>query len=104
MDVFNIIIELWLPLFEETNLFVVGNEENFANEDIWELGINFGIDIKHTVVHSPLAIGLNKHNHEFIALMLVKKMLEGSPNHLKRISLLVSRIREIRTKNVKGFK
>ena len=73
------ILELWLPIFGTANTFHMDNGGEFANDEMRELGNQFGINIKHTATYSPWANGLNERNHATIDIMM-EKMLEDSPN------------------------
>ena len=52
-----------------------------ANDEMWGLGNQYGINIKQTAAYSPWANGLNERNlnHATIDIMM-EKMLEELPN------------------------
>ena len=62
------------------------NGSEFANDELRELGNQFGINIKHTAGYGPWAKGLNEHNHATIDLMM-ESMLEDSPKLDEAIAL-----------------
>ena len=72
------VIELWLAIFGAPNTFLMDNGGEFANDDMRELGNQFGINIKHTAAYAPWANGLNERNHATIDVM-IEKMLEETP-------------------------
>ena len=55
----------------------IGDE--FVNDEMPELGNQYGISIKQTGAYSPWANGLNERNHATIDIMM-EKMLEDLPN------------------------
>ncbi|XP_066921692.1 uncharacterized protein [Clytia hemisphaerica] len=80
------IIELWLPIFGAANTFHMDNGGEFANDEMRELGNQFGISIKHTAAYSPWANGLNERNHCTIDIMM-EKMLEDNPKLSESLAL-----------------
>ena len=62
------------------------NSGEFANDELRQLGNQFGINIKHTAGNSLWANRLNECNHATIDLMM-KKMLEDSPKLDKALAL-----------------
>ena len=80
------IIELWLPLVDAADVFLMDNGGEFANDELRELGNQFGINNKHTARYSPWANGLNERNHANIDLTM-KKMLDDSPKLDEAIAL-----------------
>ena len=80
------IIELWLPIFGAAKTFHMDNRGEFANDEMRELGNQFGISIKHTAAYSPWANGLNERNHCTIDFMM-EKMLEDNPKLSESLAL-----------------
>lgn len=80
------IIELWLPIFGAAKTFHMDNGGEFANDEMRELGNQFGINIKHTAAYSPCANGLNERNHATVDIMM-QKMLEDHPKLLESLPL-----------------
>ena len=72
----DMIIQLWMSIFGAANMFLMDNGDEFANDELRELGNQFGINIKHTAAHAPWANGINECNHASIDIM-IEKMLEN---------------------------
>ena len=47
----DMIIQLWTSIFGAANMFLMDNGGEFANDEMRELGNQFGISIKHTALH-----------------------------------------------------
>ena len=73
------VIEMWLSIFGAATTFLMDNGGEFANDEMRELGNQFGINIKHTAAYAPWENGLNERNHAMIDIMM-EKMLEETPN------------------------
>ena len=71
----NTIIQLWMSIFGAANMFLMDNSGEFANDEMRELGNQFGINIKHTAAYTPWANGINENNHASIDIVM-EKMLE----------------------------
>ena len=84
--VVNKIIELWMPLFGAPRTFHMDNGGEFANDEMRELGNQFGIRIKHTPAYSPWSNGLNERNHATVDVMM-SKMIEDCPNLPENVAL-----------------
>ena len=69
------IIQLWMSIFGAANMFLMDNGGESADDELQELGNQFGINIKHTAAYAPWANGINEHNHASIDIMM-EKMLE----------------------------
>jgi len=80
------ILELWIPIFGAAKAFHMDNGGEFANDEMRELGNQFGINIKHTAAYSPWANGLNERNHATVDVMM-EKMLEDTPNMSETMAL-----------------
>ena len=74
----DMIIQLWVSIFGAANMFLMNNCGEFANDEMRELGNQFGINTKHTVAYAPWANGINERNHASIDKMM-EKMLEDLP-------------------------
>ena len=59
-------------------MFLMDNGGEFANDELRELGNQFGINIKHTAAYAPWANEINERNHASIDIMM-EKMLEDLP-------------------------
>ena len=55
------------------------NGGKFANDEMQELGNQYGINIKHTAAYGPWSNGLNKRNHATNDIIM-KKIFGGLPN------------------------
>ena len=66
------IIQLWMSIFGAANIFLMDNGGEFANDELRELGNQFGIDIKHTAAFAPWANGINERYHASIDIMMEK--------------------------------
>ena len=76
----DMIIQLWMSIFGAANMFLMDNDSEFANDELRELGNQFGINIKHTAAYAPWANGINERNHSSIDIMIrMEKMLEDLP-------------------------
>ena len=56
-------------------MFLIDNSGEFANNEMRELGNQFGINIKHTAAYAPWENGINERTHASIDMMM-EKMLE----------------------------
>ena len=64
------IIQLWLSMFGAASTFLMDNGGEFANDEMRELGNQYGIYIKQAVAYSPWANGLNERNYAIIDIMM----------------------------------
>ena len=75
----DMIIQLWMSIFGAANMFLMDNGGESANNELRELGNQFGINIKHiAAAYAPWANGINERNHASIDIMM-EKMLEDLP-------------------------
>ena len=68
----DMIIQLWMSIFGAANMFLMDNGGQFANDELRELGNQFGINTKHTAAFAPWANGINEYNHASIDIMMEK--------------------------------
>ena len=80
------ILELWVSIFGAARMFLMDNGGEFANDEMRELGNQFGITIKHTAAYSPWANGVNERNHASVDVMM-EKMLEDKPKINEKMAL-----------------
>ena len=62
------------------------NGGEFANDEMRELGNQFGISINHTAAYNPWDNGLNEKNHCTVDIMM-EKMLEDNPKLSESLAL-----------------
>ena len=74
----NMIIQLWMSIFGAPNMFLMDNGGEFANDEMWEVGNPFGINIKHATAYAPWENRINECNHASVDIMM-GKMLEHLP-------------------------
>ena len=66
------IIQLLLSTFGAANTFLMDNGGVSTNDEMRELGNQYGINIKQIAAYSPWANRLNKRNHATIDIMMKK--------------------------------
>ena len=68
----DMIIQLWMSIFGAANMFLMDNGGQFANDELRELGNQFGINTKHTAAFALWGNGINEYNHASIDIMMEK--------------------------------
>ena len=82
----DMIIQLWMSTFGAANMFLMDNSCEFANNELRELGNQFGINIKRTAAYALWANGINERNYASIDIMM-EKMLEDLPQRSEGTAL-----------------